>query len=131
MSEYVTDEAVEKAARALHDQRSMRSRALHELGQPLGDTVYDNERRADARVALEAAVPSIVAQALRDAVDERDRLTAVIERVRELHGGDWVCGNHRHTNPEVGCPDCGVVCESCGDFHPCPTLNIVAEADHE
>lgn len=63
VSEHVTDEAVEKAAQALHDNRAMRSHALHEVGEPLGNTVYDNERRADARAALEAAAPLIAAAA--------------------------------------------------------------------
>lgn len=63
MTDLITDEAVEKAAQALHDNRAMRSHALHEVGEPLGNTVYDNERRADARAALEAAAPLIAAKA--------------------------------------------------------------------
>lgn len=72
MSEYVTDEVVEKAAQALHDLRSMRSRALHEVGQPLQDTVYGNERRDDARAALSAVAPLIAAKALEAAADDLD-----------------------------------------------------------
>lgn len=70
MSDLITDEMVEVAAQALHDHRSMECRALHEVGQPLRDTVYANERRADARVALETAAPLIAAKVLNDTADE-------------------------------------------------------------
>ena len=68
---HLSPELIEKSAQALHDMRSRRSWAFHEIGQPLGDTVCDDERRADARAALEAAAPMIAAKALRD---EADRL---------------------------------------------------------
>ena len=60
---YLTDAVVERAAQALHDQRSMECGALHEVGQPLGGTIYDNERRTDARAALTAAAPLLAAKA--------------------------------------------------------------------
>lgn len=55
----ITDEIVEKAAQALHDHRAMQCRALHEVGQPLRGNIYDAELRAEARAALEAALPLI------------------------------------------------------------------------
>jgi hypothetical protein len=72
LDRYLTDEAVEKAAQALHDQLSMECGALHAVGQPLGDTIYDNERRTDARAALTAAAPLIAAKALEAAADDLD-----------------------------------------------------------
>ena len=69
----INPEWIEKAAQALHDLRSRRSWAFHEIGQPLGDTVYDDERRADARAALEAVADELraegAAKALREAAD--------------------------------------------------------------
>ena len=59
------------------------------------------------------------------AADERDRLAAAAERVRALHVGSWGCGNPSHTNPDVGCPDCFMECDDCGEAHPCPTLRTL------
>lgn len=89
----VTDEAVERAAQALHDHRSVECGALHEVGQPLEDTVYDNERRADARAALEAAAPLIAAQALRDALARLGRAAAyAVDSTHHFHGIQCSCG---------------------------------------
>lgn len=51
--------------------------------------------------------------------------------LRELHTEDWSCGNPRHTNPDVGCPDCGVHCGHCGHDWPCPTVQAIDETDKE
>ena len=67
--------------------------------------------------------------ALLDAADERDRLAAAVERVQALHVGSWGCGNPSHTNPDVGCPDCFMECDDCGEAHPCPTLRALDGTD--
>lgn len=47
---------------------------------------------------------------------------AAIERVDALHvESDWKCGNPRHTNPEIGCPECYTECETCDRTYPCDT----------
>ena len=63
---------------------------------------------------------------LPDLLDEIKRLTAQVERVRELHDdGYWECANPQHTNPNVGCPECREICTSCGYDCPCPTIRAL------
>lgn len=53
---------------------------------------------------------------------ERDAALAAIERMAALHiESDWKCGNPRHTNPEIGCPECYTECETCDRTYPCDT----------
>lgn len=54
---------------------------------------------------------------------ERDAARAALERVRAIHvESDWKCGNPRHTNPKVGCPECYTECETCDRTYPCATV---------
>ena len=53
-------------------------------------------------------------------------LTAVVRDVLALHQGDWSCGNPAHTNPDVGCPECGEYCADCGQTWPCATARALA-----
>lgn len=53
-------------------------------------------------------------------------LTAAVRDVLALHQGDWSCGNPTHTNPDVGCPECGECCADCGQTWPCPTVRALA-----
>ena len=62
MSDYVTDEMVETAARAMYEDHGLTS--WDEEGQADLDLW-----RNDARAALEAVAPTIAAAALRDAAD--------------------------------------------------------------
>ena len=53
---------------------------------------------------------------------ERAAAREAIERVRAIHvESDWKCGNPRHTNPKVGCPECYTECETCDRTYPCDT----------
>ena len=63
--------------------------------------------------------------------DELDRMAEQVERVRALHVCDWGCGNPSHTNPDVGCPDCFIGCDACGEPHPCPTRRALDGGDDE
>ena len=63
--------------------------------------------------------------------DELDRMAEQVERVRALHVDDWGCGNPSHTNPDVGCPDCFIGCDACGEPHPCPTRRALDGGDDE
>ena len=47
--------------------------------------------------------------------DNPRELIAEAERHQEL----VVCGNAQHTNFDVGCPDCAVVCDYCTCPWPC------------
>ena len=58
-------------------------------------------------------------------LDRLEAAEAAIEKVRAEHQGEWSCGNPRHTNPDVGCPDCGAGCISCGEQYPCPTIRAI------
>lgn len=51
--------------------------------------------------------------------------------LRELHPAQWECGNPRHTNPEVGCPECSEVCATCDRAMPCPTVRELDRIDEE
>ena len=53
------------------------------------------------------------------------------EGLRELHPAQWECGNPRHTNPEVGCPECSEVCATCDRTMPCPTVRELDRIDKE
>ncbi len=68
-------------------------------------------------------------RAAHDAEQERDEAEATLRRVRELHQELWDCGNARHTNPDVGCPECAVLCCHCGDSWPCETIAILDGGD--
>lgn len=89
-------EAVEKAAQALHDHRALRCRALHGVGQPLRDSIYDDECRAEARAALEAALPLIVrevkAEALEEALHRLARAAFAVDSKHHLRGVTCLCG---------------------------------------
>ena len=78
---------------------------------------------------LQDATQAIAAKAwdegYAELVAERDRLEAATEQVRALHTGSWGCSNPSHTNPEVGCPDCFIGCDACGELHPCPTIHAL------
>lgn len=57
------------------------------------------------------------------------RLLAAIRAVEALHQeSEWRCGNPRHTNPDVGCPECHTECETCDRTYPCPTIRALADA---
>lgn len=73
---------------------------------------------AVARVIIELPM-------LRGLADRLEAAEAAIEKVRAEHQGEWSCGNPRHTNPDVGCPDCGAGCISCGEQYPCPTIRAI------
>jgi len=86
------DELVEKAAQALHDHRALQCHALHEVGQPLRGSIYDDERRAEARAVLEAVAPLIAAKAWDEgyAMSEREldhATSSPTRRSRRPHGG--------------------------------------------
>ena len=53
-------------------------------------------------------------------------LTAAVRDVLALHQGDWSCGNPAHTNPDVGCPECGEYCVDCDQAWPCSTVRALA-----
>ena len=55
-------------------------------------------------------------------------LLAAVEAVLALHPPIDVCGNARHTNLTVSCPDCETVCDFCASAYPCPTVRAVREA---
>lgn len=49
---------------------------------------------------------------------------AVLE-LHEFDSEDVACGNPRHTNFDVGCPDCYYPCQGCGESYPCPTFQAI------
>lgn len=51
--------------------------------------------------------------------------------IRELHESEWSCGNPRHTNPDIGCPECAEYCDLCGHMWPCPTMQEILDIDKE
>ena len=51
--------------------------------------------------------------------------------LRELHSAQWECGNPRHTNPDVGCPECCEVCVACDRDMPCATVRELDRIDKE
>lgn len=56
-------------------------------------------------------------------------LLGFVEDVLALHReSEWLCGNARHTNPEVGCPECYTACETCDRTWPCPTVRALTDA---
>ena len=81
MSDYVTDEMVETAARAYHEAAPEAVAGSWDVSTPR----IHERGRARARAALEAAAPQIAAQALRDAAD---REMTAWEPV--LMSPDWV-----------------------------------------
>jgi hypothetical protein len=56
------------------------------------------------------------------------RLVAALTAALDLHNAYVSCGNPRHTNLEVGCPECTEYCEACGEVYPCPTLAAITDA---
>lgn len=63
--------------------------------------------------------------------NERDVALSTLQKVREGHQTVDVCGSPRHTNPEVACPECMAVCESCGQDMPCNTIRILDGGDQQ
>ena len=181
MSDYVTDEMVETAARVYHEAVPEAVAGSWDVSTPR----IHERGRARARAALEAVAPAIAAQALRSVLDMRHdfeavwddgnavgldgwtgpgrgsgeiddyairareravnrleahiatraetttdlpALLAVVEAVLALHPPIDVCGNARHTNLTVSCPDCETVCDFCASAYPCPTVRAVREA---
>lgn len=57
-----------------------------------------------------------------------DRLVAALTAALDLHREEVSCGNPRHTNFDAGCPECLVVCDSCGEIYPCPTVRAITDA---
>ena len=51
--------------------------------------------------------------------------------LRKLHSAQWECGNPRHTNPDVGCPECCEVCVTCDRTMPCATVRELDRIDKE
>ena len=52
--------------------------------------------------------------------------------LRRLHSPQWECGNPRHTNPDVGCPECCEVCVTCEwCAMPCATVQELDRIDKE
>lgn len=54
------------------------------------------------------------------------RLLDAVEAVAALHQMAWSCGNPSHTNPDVGCPDCALVCTNDMQDWPCETAATLA-----
>ena len=50
---------------------------------------------------------------------------ATLAEVRAEHRCEWSCGNPRHTDPSIRCPECDVLCASCGQSMPCNTIRIL------
>lgn len=75
MSEYVTDEMIEKAAKELYEFWVSRDNETR-MFAPTWDNLESSKSRwlRDARTALETAAPAIAAQALRDAADKVEGL---------------------------------------------------------
>ena len=53
---------------------------------------------------------------------------AAVEAVMALHQPELHCNNPRHTNPDVGCPECAEFCTADGDLYPCRTITDLATA---
>ena len=62
------------------------------------------------------------------ALDDLPRALDALDGVLVLHVGGWGCGNPSHTNPDVGCPDCFLGCDACGEAYPCPTISAIDSA---
>lgn len=62
---------------------------------------------------------------------EVERLTAVVDAVRELHAeGEFGCPYPSHGCNDFYyrgnyCPDAGTSCEACGEKYPCPTIRAL------
>lgn len=52
-----------------------------------------------------------------------DKTRALLEAA-EKHQEVVVCGNPRHTNFDIGCPDCAVVCDYCTCPWPCDARRL-------
>lgn len=53
-----------------------------------------------------------------------DEKTRVLIAEAEKHQEVVVCGNPRHTNFDIGCPDCAVVCDYCTCPWPCDARRL-------
>ena len=88
----------------------------------------------DARSTREAVCVTRPYRALFDAEfiaharTDLPALLAAVEDVLALHPPIDVCGNARHTNLTMSCPDCETVCDFCASAYPCPTVRAVREA---
>ena len=68
------------------------------------------------------------ARLIASAPDRLDKMERALRAVMVLHEHLWGCGNPRHTNTEVGCPECEEICDDCGSSYPCPTVTAIREA---
>ena len=89
------------------------------------------EKAAVAVGGASARTDGIHADRRRDAVDTALPVFAdgLLAPLRELHRGEWDCGNPQHTNPDYHCPECEVWCESCGTPFPCPTVRLLDQIE--
>ena len=71
------------------------------------------------KYTLEAARALVQAADALDstAPDRLDRMERALREVMAIHEPLWGCGNPGHTNPEVGCPECEVICDGCGGMY--------------
>lgn len=53
-----------------------------------------------------------------------DKKTRALLEAAEKHQEVVVCGNPRHTNFDIGCPDCAVVCDYCTCPWPCDARKL-------
>ena len=81
-------------------------------------------RLAEIRARVDAARKHPVAHATVAKVIA-PALLAGVEAVRELHQPEPYCNNPRHTNPDVGCPECAEYCTADGELYPCRTVTVL------
>ena len=113
MSDLVTDEMVETAARAMWE-RIDREESWSEI-------YHASAYRRDARAALEAVAPLIAS-----APDRLDRMERALRGVLELHSRSHRCGRTGHTEG-IECIHCETVCSACDEAWPCPTVTTIQE----
>ena len=145
----IRDEWVEKAARAAFDDGLMRHAPEHVARW---DDEHDEGVRESWRVVASAALMAVADDIRADLLESgelrlyrvsgdaefiavsRTAMPALLTAVRavlDLHDpreGEWSCGNPVHTNPDIGCPDCGLACRTCGESVPCPEWLAVTDA---
>ena len=56
--------------------------------------------------------------------DVKDTLSQ-LDQIRELHAPERYCPNPVHTNWEVECPECEVICKECVTPYPCRTIKLL------
>lgn len=95
---------IEAAAKAV--------RAYHGNILPTGNRSYPTHRDlAAAEITLKVMAAGLLAP------------------LRQLHTGEWHCGNPQHTNPSAACPECDPYCEACGVPMPCPTVRLIDQIE--